>query len=518
MFSRWVVSALAGLALSVVVWPELAYAESEVIEIDVAPDTEFSHDVFLDQVEVSDLGWVDDGLRIPIASWERVEGSWDSAESLSEALEVRNDCLEQTLPINVQNLGLRPEQTLVSNPAVNDVIIQTERECAAQSGLLLSMHSNTIDFQAPADGQGFFVFADLDLVNRCIDLVPDGSEAFCTNFSVSSEPVTVAFTGEPDVLVSTLPTVIDFTPVQIGQTVAGASVLVLLVGLPSQLVGNALENAWPALVRTRVAQRVERLRPRKSLPVPLAFGATIVVAALLSSVAELSRVESVGDWATTAVIWLLGFSVISLLGLGVITLITRVAMGLKPGFEFHPSSLVLLGLTAVASLLIGFSPPVIFGLVLGLTFGLTFQHSQEGRVLAWGAIYVLAVGLMSWTAYSLFFSSAAGQTELVAQVLSAIAITAISGLPISLLPLGLLDGSLIARWSKAGLFVMWSLSLGAFLLLASHPGEPIWQAVDNVWLWAGIYAVFVLAALAAWLILRRVVAKQEAPEVNQSVL
>lgn len=509
MVARWVLGVLLGGVLTAALAPVSAHADTAAIEFDVAPGSEFSHQLFLDELTQSALGWVNDGLQVPIASWEKTEGVWDSVKSLDEAMEVRNACFQARLPENVRALGLTPEEIRASTSVVNDAIFDTEVECSRESGLSVAALSGRNDFVAPADGEGFFVFAELDFENGCVDLVPDGSDAYCGTYFLVSEPVAVMFTGQPDVLVSPLPTVVDFTPVQIGQTVAGASVLVLLVGLPSQLVGNALENAWPALVRTRIAQRLERMRPRRSLPVPLAFGGTILVAALLSSIAELSRVDTVGDWVTTTVIWLLGFSVISLLGLGTITLLARFAVRLSPGFEFHPSSLVLLGATALASLLIGFSPPVIFGLVLGLTFGLTFQRSEEGRVLAWGAIYVLAVGVLSWTAYSLLFTSSAGQSELVAQVLSAIAITAISGLPISLLPLGLLDGSKIAQWSRWGLFVMWSLSLGAFLLLASQPGEPIWQRVDNVWLWAGVYAVFVIAALVAWWVLHRIVVKQE---------
>ena len=517
---KFFVLLLASLGLVFVV-PLSASAEEDLpplrweLAVEDAEPGFFSQAAFEEAVSQGPYGWVADGRVIVVGNWNRSEGLWATPDDLAQALEDRFQCIDQRLPDRLREFV--PEMVALGDftPQAMSEVNLLEIECQEDVGLLLENQVNGSQFPIPDGQEAFFIFADLDF-GACTPVVPDDSLSFCSRYVAGGSSFSVVFPAQTEPVISPIPDLSDVTAEQVGAAVAGASVLVLLVGLPSQLVGTSMENAWHIIERSRVARTLSRWKPRRQIPVPLTFGITAISAALLSSLAELGNISSVYQWFVASLIWLVTFLLMSAVGLGLIHFFARRAGHDDVKFEFHPSSLFILGFTAVGSYLAGFSPPVVFGLVFGLTFGLTFSSQVEGKMTFLGALYVLGLGGASWVSYSLWIGSGGNQDSLLAQTLSAIAIACISGLPISLLPLRLLDGRKIADWRRMAQVVAWGGSLTAFLLLAFQPGEPVWQAVDNLSAWVGAYAGFVVIALASWLVLRNMSARSRGVDEETS--
>lgn len=466
----------------------------------------FDQFLFQEAVKAGPFGWVDDGLVIVVGSWNRSEGTWETASDIAEALERRFQCINEKLPGRLGQFVPEILEAQDITPAAFPEVTAVEVECQEAVGFLLPNQEGGGTFRSPSGEESFFVFAELNL-DKCTSIVPDDSVSFCSSYEITADPVSVTFLVETEPVISPLPDFFNFSPVEVGAAAVGASVLVLLVGLPSQLVGSSLENAWPVIERSQIFRRLQRVRPRWSLPVPVTFAVTAVVAAVLSSLAELGNVSSVAQWLTASVIWLVAFAAMSGVGLGLVSLFARRNPQDRVGFEFHPSSLLILGLTSLGSYLAGFSPPVVFGLVFGLTFGLSFASHYEGKMTFVGALYVLLLGSTAWMGYSLWIGSGGLQSDLVAQTLSALSIACISGLPISLLPLRLLDGRKIADWRRSAQLLLWVVSISVFLLLAVQPGEPVWQTVDNLSVWIATYLGFAFVAVVTWFVLWRMASR-----------
>lgn len=313
-------------------------------------------------------------------------------------------------------------------------------------------------------------------------------------------------------LQGSLPNVFDFTLLNIFAALAVGIVLVLLVGLPARLVGASLDSSWHLLPFAKWAERRRKSAPENSRKIRTAvqFGVIALLAALISGLTDINRVESLGGYLQSVMMWLMGFLLLSIGGSLVMILIAkRMYPGSRSAFDYHPATLSILALSVAVSMMLGFDPPVVFGLVFGLTFGFEVATRRAGVLETVGTVYVLLAGVGAWIVYSGAVSLGVENTALLPQVASAIAIGAISGLPISLLPLKLMEGFEINKLSK---MLSWGLffgALAAFALLASSPGEPVWQRVENPLFWAVVYVGFLLFSLTVWIGLRIFVSRVE---------
>jgi len=353
--------------------------------------------------------------------------------------------------------------------------------------------------------------------NACINVASDRSVSYCPKIVVTGTPVLVTFEFPKKAGIPAVPNILRLTALDVGSAAVGGVVLVLLVGILAQLVGSSLENAWPVIASSRLSARLGAFRPRKRLPLPLTFVSTVIAAALITSLVELDEVTSLSSWFVTASLWLVGFAVVTAGGL-LLTLAVVGKSGRKHAeFDFHASSLLVVAGTACISWLTEFDPPVIFGLVFGLTFGLHVARRVQGWTTLVGAGYVFAIGLISWLVFSLL-SERGDENGYVAQIASAIAIATISSLPISLLPVRLLEGRKILEWNRLVAFVAFAASAFAFALLATNPGEPIWQRVEDLTSWSIIYGAFILTSVGVWAWLRKLSTHAEAGKTSAAEL
>ena len=313
-------------------------------------------------------------------------------------------------------------------------------------------------------------------------------------------------------LQGSVPNLFDFTLLNLFAALAVGIVLVLLVGLPARLVGASLDSSWHLLPFAKWAERRRKRAPQntRKFRTAVQFGVIAVLAALISGLTDINRVDSLGGYLQSVMMWLSGFLLLSIGGsLVMILFAKKMYPGSRSAFDYHPATLSILAVSVAVSMMLGFDPPVVFGLVFGLTFGFELATRKPGVLETVGTVYVLLAGVGAWLVYSGAVSLGVANTALIPQVASAIAIGAISGLPISLLPLKLMEGFEINRLSKALSWGLFFAALTAFALLASSPGEPVWQRVENPLFWTVVYIGFVLFALVVWIGLRVFVKRVE---------
>ena len=313
-------------------------------------------------------------------------------------------------------------------------------------------------------------------------------------------------------LQGSLPNLFDFTLLNLFAALAVGIVLVLLVGLPARLVGASLDSSWHLLPFAKWAERRRKRAPEntRKFRTAVQFGVIAVLAALISGLTDITRVASLGGYLQSVMMWLAGFLLLSIGGsLVMILFAKKMYPGSRSAFDYHPATLSILAVSVAVSMMLGFDPPVVFGLVFGLTFGFELASRKPGVLETVGTVYVLLAGVGAWLVYSGAVSLGVANTALIPQVASAVAIGAISGLPISLLPLKLMEGFEINRLSKVLSWGLFFAALTAFALLASSPGEPVWQRVENPFFWTVVYVGFVLFALVVWIGLRVFVKRVE---------
>lgn len=304
---------------------------------------------------------------------------------------------------------------------------------------------------------------------------------------------------------SVLSTVRTFTELGIspGSLVATAAVtiiLLLLVGLPSALLGQTLSENYDRIFG-RVSKALKGASKTLSAPalpkwIPLTFG--LAIATILSAF-----VDPGFGWNLGSVRMVLSmgaaFVIEGVLGWVVIRAVLRKTNPeLNPVPEFKFGSLVIIVIAVVLSRIVGFEPGMVFGLVVGLAFGVTLAAATEVRVKLIGLGWALAVGLVCWVGYSLLAGLTGFVPIFVAETLSAVTVGALAALPVVLLPLRGLDGGVLFGWNKwvwAGIYFL-ALALFFFLLM---PMPFSWGEIRTpLATWVVLYLGYGLLAAGVW--------------------
>ncbi len=173
--------------------------------------------------------------------------------------------------------------------------------------------------------------------------------------------------------------------------------------------------------------------------------------------------------------------------------------------KFRWGSLALVILAVLIARLLSFNPGVIFGLVAGLVFATALSRSRDALVALLGATFGLAVGLISWIAFSLvapLAEAAPGNLFFVSasEFFSAVTIEGVASLPLVLLPLLALDGHKLFAYKKWLWALCYAVGLLAFMLvLLTVPSA--WGEIPGDFVrWLVLFGVFGLLAIAVWVL------------------
>lgn len=326
----------------------------------------------------------------------------------------------------------------------------------------------------------------------------------------TAEPTTASQLGDggttaPSVL-SALPTVAATmqSPPNLLVAAVVTIVLLLIVGLPSSLLGSTLSDNYDRLFGPMTAAMRSVTKPVTGalttavLPrwLPLAIG--LSAATLLSCFVD---PEFGLNWGSARLLLSLAiaFAVETLLGWAVIrAVLKRTDPDLDPKPEFKWGSLLIILVAVVLSRLVGFEPGMVFGLIVGLAFGVTLAAAQDVRVKLIGLGWALAIGLLGWVVYSLLAGVDGWLPLLLAETFSGVAVASLAALPVALLPLRGLDGETLFRWNRwvwAGLYTLALLLF--FTVLMPMPFS--WGEVGAPLVtWVILYLGYAALAVGVW--------------------
>lgn len=341
-----------------------------------------------------------------------------------------------------------------------------------------------------------------------------------SEFPLGPPPASALATGDPaspSVLSALRPvTEVVSSPTNLLVTAAVTIVLLLLVGLPSALLGQTLSENYERLFG-RVAVAARRAKGVLSFPdlprwLPLAFG--IAVATIMSAFVDPGFGWNLGS-ARMLVSVGIAFAIESVAGWWVIrTVLRKTDPDLDPKPEFKFGSLVIILVAVILSRIVGFEPGMVFGLVVGLAFGVSLATARDARVKLIGLGWALAIGLVGWLGYSLLAGVPGWLPVFTAETLSAIAVSSLAALPVALLPLAGLDGGVLFHWNRrvwAGVYAL-ALFLFFFVLM---PMPFSWGEVGTpLATWVGLYAGYALLAGGLWALFR--FAKSKAAPVEKA--
>lgn len=325
-----------------------------------------------------------------------------------------------------------------------------------------------------------------------------------------AEPTTASQLGSGGTtarsVLSALPTIAASvqSPPNLLVAAAVTIVLLLLVGLPSSLLGSTLSDNYDRLFSPMSAAVRRFTRPVTGALttavaptwLPLAVGLT--AATLLSCFVD---PEFGLNWGSARVLLSLAiaFAVETLLGWAVIrAVLKRTDPDLDPKPEFKWGSLLIILVAVVLSRLVGFEPGMVFGLIVGLAFGVTLAAAQDARVKLVGLGWALAIGLLGWVVYSLLAGVDGWLPLLLAETFSGVAVASLAALPVALLPLRGLDGETLFRWNRwvwAGLYTLALLLF--FTVLMPMPFS--WGEVGAPLVtWVILYLGYSALAVGVW--------------------
>ncbi|MER3388607.1 MAG: hypothetical protein RJQ01_01115 [Microcella sp.] len=288
-------------------------------------------------------------------------------------------------------------------------------------------------------------------------------------------------------------------------SITGAIVLSILIALPTVLLDATSERITERAEQRRLARGLAPADPSARPPLtvlgwPAALAGLLVAAAASTYVDPEFAFDAVG-WRTAAGI-LAGFLVVIALGWALVVAVMRsIRPQWRPRIEFRPLTLLFV-VTAVAfSVVSGFQPGVVFGLVAGVGFaGAISARARAGSTLLLVGFMIVA-GAAAWAGYSLVAPSVENPDLLLLiaiECLSAITIAGFSALPIALLTLRGLLGRAVWQWSRLSWIALYAIAVGAFLfVLIPLPDSWQWVELDYV-AWGIGYGVYCLVAVVAW--------------------
>ncbi|QOD92752.1 hypothetical protein [Chryseoglobus sp. 28M-23] len=288
-------------------------------------------------------------------------------------------------------------------------------------------------------------------------------------------------------------------------SVTGAIVLSILIALPTVLLDATSERVTDRAEQRRRARGLAPADPSARPPLTVlgwpAALAGLLVAATASTYVDPEFAFDAAGWRTAAGI-AAGFLVVIALGWAVVTAVMRsIRPQWRPRIEFRPLTLLFV-ITAVAfSIVSGFQPGVVFGLVAGVGFaGSISERARAGSALMLAG-FMVVTGAAAWAGYSLLvpvFDNPDLLQLLALECLAAITIAGFSALPIALLPLRGLLGRAVWQWSRLVWVGLYAIAVGAFLFVLI-PLPDSWQWVELDYLAWGIgYAVYCVVAVIAW--------------------
>ena len=264
----------------------------------------------------------------------------------------------------------------------------------------------------------------------------------------------------------------------------------LLIALPLRLLASTLrgrENSGHLKLtgRNRLGPRVEQTAPTDRR---IVGGGALAAAALLAVLA--SGIEGEVRYLRLTLAVALGIAVINL-GVVLSTRWMGRSVGVSRSIRLVPLFLAIGAGTALVSRLAGIEPPLVIGVVVGVTFGAGVAARARGAVQLVQLATLLGLSTVAWVALGVIGPASGFLMTAITETLSAICLAGLGSLMLLMLPVMSLPGRAILEWSPS-IWLAMTLLVGTFTAIIIT-GEQL-----PVLVIAGGAAIVAIICFATW--------------------
>lgn len=386
---------------------------------------------------------------------------------------------------------------------------------ADSSTFTASLEQSAIDWTECADGSEAYAHArtvtwtgSLVAADPCVF-----SGRGCTTDAGTSSRLSTGDAAAPSVL-SALPTpqAAGTAPQQLSLALIVTVILVLLTAFPTALLNSASEiageriAAWRTSRRSVEDERAAQAQPDRGWTHSWWWAATGVAAA--SIIGAFVDPEFGFNPGSARMLFAVatGFAVDVALGWTVVILLMRrFVPDARTSFAFRPLTLLVVVAAVAFTRLTNFEPGILFGLVAGVTFAVAAGRVVAARAVLIALGYAFLVAFAAWLGYGAVAATAVDSVAhvLLVETLAAVSIAGMAALPIALVPLRGMPGHAVWSWNRWVWAGCYGLGLFAFFIVLM-PMPFSWEEVPlDLAAWIGIYLVYAIVAVGAWLLLAR---------------
>ena len=294
------------------------------------------------------------------------------------------------------------------------------------------------------------------------------------------------------------PSRINLDPLVIAASLGLAAGMVFLVPFPAEFFNNTISEHHDQIKSWFRRKRREAVSTAWEKRWGLALG--LVAMALLYGFLDPGFGLNAAS-IPTFVGLLLGV-LITTLGFALPTLLMRRARnGDRGRMRILPVAL-LVGVTCVViSRVINFQPGYLYGMVLGLIFGIEIDDKTSAREVAVTSLVMVFIATIAWFGLGAVRSGESGTlTDLTEATLAMTTVAAFEALVFGLLPIHGMPGKVLFRHRRWLWAVIWSVAVLAFFHILVNPqsGYLVDTALVPVAATYGLLAFFTLVSAALW--------------------
>jgi hypothetical protein len=270
-----------------------------------------------------------------------------------------------------------------------------------------------------------------------------------------------------------------------------AALFIALIALPLRLLATASRGRFPArpqlFGRNQAAAAEVRGRWSPWLPGALSVAAAVGLVMLATGVGAEVRYLRL----TAAVA--LALAVLNVVGVAVATRAASRVQQVAGRLRFLPLLLLAAALVAVITRAAGVEPPLIAGVVMGMTFGAPLAARARAMISLSELGAVAGLSILAWVAHGALGTVTGFWASFASESAAALCLSGVGSLVILSLPIARLPGRVILEWSRPA----WIATTAASAALAA--GVTLGAGVVNVpAMWVLVAAAFAAVSVATW--------------------
>jgi hypothetical protein len=304
------------------------------------------------------------------------------------------------------------------------------------------------------------------------------------------------------------PVMVDWSGAHVVVNLLLALLLMLLVGIPSAIVDNTMEENHDRIVRRFAGEQAAIRRAERRLQ-DLPDGVLLIGLSVVAALVFAQLDPSIGFNATSGILVLalalIVASVIAVHDLARLPYLNRVVGPPSGTFGVYPFTLMLAALLVVVSRVAGFEPGFVFGLIGSLALKETVTRRDEAITLTGVGIGLLVMAVGAWWLWhpiaDRVIEPGPGAGLLFADAfLAGLWLTCIQAVAFGFAPMRFLDGGEVRTWSNAAWFAIQATGMFLLCQFYLHPSAGRWGALDETSMRQAlsVFGVFLVGSLLFW--------------------